>query len=106
MSNNLNSYRYQEENYLYTWREETYDWRKHNHKHLEDIKNTIINQVKESQNIITTAITNSTGTISNKIDGVQNYIENNIEPKVDVINTVNDGVNKIWNKIQTWNINQ
>lgn len=106
MDNNLNSYGYQEENYLYTWREETHDWRKHNHKHLEDVKNTIINQVKESQNIITTAITNSTETISNKIDGVQNYIENNIEPKVDVINTVNDGVNKIWNKIQTWNINQ
>ena len=56
MNNNLNSYGYQEATKLYTWREETHDWRKYIEKHLdnhiENAKTTIVTRIDTAESSI------------------------------------------------------
>lgn len=103
MNNNLNSYGYQEATKLYTWREETHDWRKYIEKHLdnhiENAKTTIVTRIDTAEGNIRTDISNSTKTITAKIDGVQNYLTETIYPAVD---TLESSIGDIWGKIEKW----
>lgn len=109
MYDNLNIYGYQEENYLYTYRQETHDWRKHTDKHLEEVKDTIVSRVDAAENNIKAAITASENVITNKIGEVQTYLSETIKPELDSINSTatsnNSVVNNIWNKIRNWEMN-
>lgn len=105
ITNNINEYGYKENNSLYTWLEETRDWRKHEHEHLEEAKTEIMNNTDEAEAAIIKEVDDSKTEILNKIEEYNTYVVTNIVPKVTSIQkTVEENkttLANIWNKIRT-----
>lgn len=106
MNDNLNTYGFGDEVYLYTWMEETRDWREHTHEHIEEVKDTIIRQILSMENNIKTEIGSAKNEILSSVNNVQTYLSETMKPILDNTNTMvttNNGVlNNIWDKIEKW----
>lgn len=105
MNDNLNTYGFGDEVYLYTWMEETRDWREHTHEHIEEVKQQIIDQVQASESTILSTITDAKDDIITSVEKTQTYLEENIYPKVEKLDNVTSTVNSIWDKIKDWTNN-
>lgn len=104
-NNILNVYGYGENNTLYTWLEETRDWRDSHTQHLTESTNKIMENVDNTREEVNANVDAAETAILDKIEEHHEYVINNVVPVVNEIkNTVNEGqstINNIWNKIRT-----
>lgn len=113
--NNYYKDNFNEVKYYISLVEETRQWRKHVHEHIEEATNDIMtntdeaetaikNGINEAETAIINELNNSEGNITAKI----NQAETAIKAEIDDVQTQqqNDSsiINNIWNKIRNWNI--
>ena len=111
MSNNntINEYGYRENNSIYTWLEETRDWRAHEHRHLTEATESIIKNTDDAENKIMKNVNGTREEILTAVGNVNSYIINTVMPSVNEIKSdVKENksmITSIWNKIKGWTIN-
>lgn len=101
MNSAYNEYNYGEHNELYTWLDETRDWRKHEHNHLEESTEKIMNNVDETRKQVLERVDVAERNLDAKLTTINTYVVN-IDRKVD---TIDDNVDNIKQNMATMVLN-
>lgn len=102
--NNYYKDNFNEVKYYISLVEETRQWRKHVHEHIEEATNDIMTNTDEAETAIKNDINEAEATITNEITSA----ETNIKAEIDSVQSQQQKdssiINNIWNKIKTWSI--